>query len=324
MVAKNYIILAYGSPGQLNRLINHLDDGCSCFYVHVDQKGNINDFKTLPANTNIVFVENRENCSWGDFSLVQATINCMEKIIADKRHYYTILLSESCYPIVNNDTINAYIESNIEFEHIDIAPVENIWETWRDRIIKYKINLSKNRSDYILWPYFFENDWKARFQSLKEIVLLAYKRKNLNLLTGFVKTFRKRHLNTEHFGGSAWWGMSFTTLDRVTEFIKANPQYIRFYKDSLLPDEIFFHTIIHQLSLHNDLKIKPSLTYVNWTRKGTALPVTFNEFDLDELLAQPDSNKLFARKFILGYSDGILKLLDERSKQNEATTTTFQ
>lgn len=57
-----------------------------------------------------------------------------------------------------------------------------------------------------------------------------------------------------------------------------------------------------------DIKILPSLTYVNWHRKGCTLPVTFQKDDLEELTRQCN---LFARKFDTEFDTEILDLLDE-------------
>ena len=62
------------------------------------------------------------------------------------------------------------------------------------------------------------------------------------------------------------------------------------------PDEIYFHSILVNLqTTHKDIKIKPSLTYVNWEREGVELPVLFKENDFEELTSQKE--KFFARKF---------------------------
>jgi len=44
---KNYIILVHENPQQLLRLIKALDDNKSFFYIHVDKKVDIQDFKEL-------------------------------------------------------------------------------------------------------------------------------------------------------------------------------------------------------------------------------------------------------------------------------------
>ena len=93
-------------------------------------------------------------------------------------------------------------------------------------------------------------------------------------------------------------------------FLEEHKDYLTYHKYTLLPGEIFFHSIIRHFSHgENDLIIKPSTTYCNWERLGVTLPVTFNSSDIEELSRQPDE-KLFARKFDINIDDKILDLID--------------
>ena len=65
---------------------------------------------------------------------------------------------------------------------------------------------------------------------------------------------------------------------------------------------------------HKDIKIKPSLTYVNWERKGVELPVLFKEDDFEELTSQKE--KFFARKFDTKVDVEILNKLDNENHTN--------
>lgn len=68
---------------------------------------------------------------------------------------------------------------------------------------------------------------------------------------------------------------------------------------------------MHLKEKNSSVIIKPSITYVNWTRKNTSLPVTFTADDIDELKEQGAKNKLFARKFNIEEDREILNLIDE-------------
>ncbi len=128
MIEKNYIILAYNKPNQLFRLIQRLDDGFSKFYVHIDINSEINDFSILKTNTSVHIISDRVPGTWGDFSIVQATINCIKTIINEERKAYTILLSGQCYPIANTLKINNYINQNSSFDHINLLDAEKCWK----------------------------------------------------------------------------------------------------------------------------------------------------------------------------------------------------
>lgn len=85
---KNYIILCHKNPLQLKRLIDKLNNSSSSFYIHIDKKVEISDFINVISNySNVKFIENRENCIWGDISLVKATLNCIREISLIEKGY---------------------------------------------------------------------------------------------------------------------------------------------------------------------------------------------------------------------------------------------
>lgn len=89
----NYIILTHKNPQQLERLINRLDADNICFYIHIDKKTNIEHFKYLEKQ-NVVLIDHRIDVVWGDFSIVNATLNTMNYITDKQTHrgtpYYLV------------------------------------------------------------------------------------------------------------------------------------------------------------------------------------------------------------------------------------------
>ena len=108
------------------------------------------------------------------------------------------------------------------------------------------------------------------------------------------------------FGGGQWWALPMSKIRSILEFLDDHPNYLRYHQYTLLPDEIFFHSIMATL----DGPVAPSLTYVNWDRKNTPLPVTFETEDLEELKLA-SVGKLFARKFDITIDSTILDFLDQ-------------
>lgn len=313
MIKKNYIILAHNKPNQLCRLVQSLDDGLSKFYIHIDLNVSIHQFQELEKNSSVHFVNNRVKCLWGDFSIVQATINCIKIIIKENRDAYTILLSGQCYPINSKAHINEYLIKNNCVEHIHLLDAEKSWPNYKDRIFKYKINLSEKKEDYLLLPSIFETKLAGNLRNFKKIVMHTVQRRNGFILLNYLKTFSKKKAIVESFyGGSQWWSFSYETLLKIDNYMIKNKSYIKFFKNSLIPDEIFFHTIIGQLIKEDDkIIIKKSLTYVNWERNEGRFPVVFSHLDYFELQLQANNDKLFARKFDIDFNDTILNNLDE-------------
>ena len=71
---KNYLVLAHKNPDQLYRMITALNDNVSHFFIHIDAKSPIAPFKEHLQGLPVYFIDKRECCFWGDFSIVRATI----------------------------------------------------------------------------------------------------------------------------------------------------------------------------------------------------------------------------------------------------------
>ena len=96
----------------------------------------------------------------------------------------------------------------------------------------------------------------------------------------------------------------------LLEIIEKREDIIDYYKECLLPDEMFFQTLIYLIPNYK-VNIKESITYVNWGIGKAVSPITFDESNLEELFQQPE-NKLFARKFdIEQKGTGILDRIDK-------------
>lgn len=309
----NYIILAHKNPVQLLRLVNTLSTPNCNFYIHIDKGAAINPFLDVLANKQNVFFlsdHQREYGTWGDIGIVKATIAILSQIVKDNRTGYCVLMSGQDYPLKNNQFLANFFESNYGANFIVTYPLPHSgWGSHGglDRLNQYKINLSNARMDFVQLPSIFDRIFYKRqtIGKLKRIV----KSNRFSELTKLL-TKRKSPKNIKPYGGSQWWAFPIETVKDILAFIDANPKYLAYHKDTLLPDEIFFHSILMYLKENNEnLFIKRSITYANWERKNTSLPVTFTKEDIEELKSA-SVNKLFARKFDMAIDQEIIDLID--------------
>ncbi len=319
---RNYIILTHKNADHIRRVIDLLDDGQSHFYIHVDQRKSLDEFKVLNIPI-VTFVKERIHCYWADFSLVQATLNCIYQIIRDNRPYRTILMSGQCYPIANKEEIGTFFKDN-RYDYMNIEPLSQKWpNSYFRRLEDYKIHISQKRGDHMLLPYVF-NFKRNIFKTLVKYGILIQKsisHRDSRYIREIAKTFKKRHNPIkEEFGGCQWWALSGSTLLKMYNYLQNHPEYIQYHLDTLCPDEIFFHALIKHLAKeYKEIRIRPSITYVNWTRKNCNLPVTFVSEDLEEVLEQRNDNKLLCRKF--EPNDPVLDLIDEAVHKKIKTKT---
>lgn len=105
-----YLILAHKAPSHLVRLVTRLQGPECTFVIHLDGKSVGPDWDEACEKLrqpNILWAE-RIDCEWGDFSLVQATLNAIGKLYASVRPFdFAVLLSGQDYPVKSN----GYIES---------------------------------------------------------------------------------------------------------------------------------------------------------------------------------------------------------------------
>lgn len=314
----NYIILVHKSPLQLVRLITTLSNNNSHFYIHLDKNVDVLPFlKETNELKQVSFLKEieREFGTWGDIGIVKATINAIKKILLDDNKGQIVLLSGQDYPIQTNGNIYSFLNKNHEFSFVDSFALPN--EYWLnnglDRINSYKINLSHKRENFVLISSIFDKEFYSK-KSIKKIYALLINGKFLELLNILKK--RRFPKNLKPYGGSQWLTMTTQTAKKVCEFLENNPKYLKYHKYSLLPDEMFFQTILINLADKDDtIKIKNhSLTYANWTKKDCALPAIFEVNDLAELLECKKSDKFFARKFDVNNDEEIMNLIDNSFK----------
>ena len=303
MIKKVYLIQAHQYPEQLFRLINKLNDSNSCFYIHIDLKSNIDAFKNLIKGENIVFIKERVDCIWGDFSQVKATLNTIKEAFTQNNHDKTtrfILLSGQDYPIKAMSGINNFFDNNIHENFLNIEATDGKNRRYFNNYIAFKVNHSNKRHDFTLVSWFHYKN------VIKGVVNRKLAFSKLKLL--FVK--KKIPLGLTLYRGSNWWSLNGESLKEIIDFYANNIVVLeQFFESTLCPDEIFFQTLIMKLK-KNEKNILPTLTYDNWKKKGVVHPVTFTIDDLDELLNQPE-NKLFARKFDMKLDSVILDELDK-------------
>lgn len=310
---KNYIIVAHKDEYQLLRLIKKLDDHESSFYIHIDAKSDLSKFTNIIKGKHIHFLSKRVDCIWGDFSKITATIYLIESVLEAKNKGITITLSGQDYPIKSNEKINSFLCQNNQYDFIDfdMDPIPENSDFYSERILKFKINYSSERGDYgVFRPIFKMNP--SEIKDLCKIMLHAKNPTRKKLLLLFAP---KRHTPFQfHYQGEAWWAFQFETLNKIYNYVQQHRKILfNYYKYTLCPDEQFFHTILKEImKTDQNIHIKNSLHFIDWSIKDSPSPLTLRESDLNIILSQPE-NKLFARKFDTTYDEKILDLIDTNS-----------
>ena len=306
---KNYLVLAHKNPDQLYRMITALNDNVSHFFIHIDAKSPIAPFKEHLQGLPVYFIDKRECCFWGDFSIVRATINLMEAAAKENEKGYFILMSGQDYPIASQEKINTFLEQHNGYDFIDFFPIEDKWKAKmvKDKLFHYHILHSGKRGHSNCYAPFFHCAISQKSRTLFHLLKGRLSWKHFKLLC---KLPARKAPFSKQYAGSQFWAFSEKTFYKVLTYIREHHTILEdYYHYTSSSDEIYFHSILINLqSTDTEIKLKPSLTYVNWERKGVQLPVLFKNNDFEELTSQRE--KLFARKFDIEIDSDILDRLD--------------
>jgi Core-2/I-Branching enzyme len=264
-----YLILVHERPVQLARLVNALDGDASTFHVHVDAKVDLATFRRpFEHRPNVHFVDDRVAGQWMGFSLVAATLKLLRQ--AQQLGFdYCTLLSGADYPI-KSGAERASFFARADKEYLSFWRLVDR-PSWLHKVSYYYsidaipiAGWSRNREP-AFWRRYF---WGRFFKYQKHFP----KRKFLKDLTAY--------------GGSGWWSLSSGCVNHVLDYVDAHPEFVRFYRYTASPDEMFFQTII--LNSPWAARVEGFDAYQRWSaeRTGRGLEREDSEMLSEELFNQ--------------------------------------
>ena len=270
MVRLAFALLAHGAPLDVVRLIRALAGAGHFVVVHYDLDASPADFAALASDLHDspnVRLAARVGVAWGEWSVVQATLNCLAAIQgADWEPDYVYLLSGMDYPIRPSDHLVAFLDRNRGDEFIETIPADT--EHW--------VKTGPQRERYLYhWPF----NWREE----KLATELFF---NLQRWVGMTRSFPEGLIP---FMGSQWWVLTWRTLNRILE-LPHLPDLVRFFRTTLIPDEIFFQTLV-RYTADPDRIVDCSLTLYQFSDYG--YPVVYEDDHYGYLNRQ---NFFFARK----------------------------
>ena len=280
-----YLILAHNNPSHFDRLINAISYDRNSVYVHIDLKSSISEF--LPAAAeNVVFIKERVSVYWGGYSIVWATLNLLNVALeANCGHDYYCLLSGNDYPIRSKDYINCYLEKNYGQEFINLVEMPNeLVSKPLSRITTYHIE------DGELSKFFLPNFMVNKITKI--VNKLRLQRDYNKILQGM-----------KPYAGSQWWILSRPAVEYIKNFVLSRKDFVMFYKNTQIPDESFFQTIIGNSPFKSSAA--RNVTFTDWSRRKGPKPAIIDDdyirfFEVGNLVVDDVYGKgevLFARKF---------------------------
>lgn len=277
-----YLIVAHNDPDSVRELILALHDEKAHFFVHIDGKANIEDFKKVLQNiTHVHVAKKRVSVYWAGWSLVQAALNLIEDAVqynVDFTRY--ILLSGACFPVKSNQDLFKIYDQDCEYiSAVEMPSPENGKPV--SRLERYHIDGG------------YRN---AGFRS-KLIKLL-----NMLNRIAWKRDYKKIFGEIKPHGGSTWWALSHNAILAIRDFIINYPHIVSFMKNMKCPDESFFQTVVMNSNLKK--KVASNVTYADWMQRGPS-PELISEKHLPYLLQRMNVDGISKKEEPIGFARKI-------------------
>lgn len=274
-----YLVLAHKSARQINLLTRLLlgSDGCTAVYLHLDAKA-AHLAPDITPRSGLRVVSTRR-ISWGGFDMVRATLDLLRLALADEPFDYLHLCSGQCLPLWPVEQIAARMAGQTrQYMACVPFPVPGLPYQGFDRIlVEYPPHL------------------RGRYRGVKARQLDDYKEAVLR--------DPARHRRVDHlprlYHGSQWFSITGAFARHVLDYVDARPEFAAFFEASLIPDEMFFQTILMDSPFAPHIE-QNTHRYMDWIQGG---PHTLRLADLPAVL---HSGLWFARKFDLDRDAGAV------------------
>ncbi len=294
-----YLITAHNQPIHLHRMIRALNTEKTAFFVHIDQRSDLDHFLQYNFPENVHFIKDRVRIEHGGFSLVRAMINLMNTALSVDDFDYCQFLSGWDYPIKNTQFIYDFL-----YQHYPM----NFMNFYR---------LTGNAD-------FVENINKYHFVDLSGTVpgFLRKPVKALQLLSKKLPYQRPFLKDMIPYRGSSWFCLNKATIYYIIDFLhtEKGKRYFNYFKWVFCADEIFFHSIVlnspfaeycrfytRDIKTHLKNENHANLHYIDWNQNRENPAV----FDLNDLSTLLNCEALYARKFTEKKSTQLLDAIDD-------------
>lgn len=278
------VVLAHRNPKQLACLVGALTDPSVDVYLHIDSAASLAPFQQALSSVhtgNLVFLP-RFRSRWGGMEVVDATLAGLARAVAAGCDY-VVLVSGQDIPLWPVEQILNFYADTPRRSALAYFPLPD--PRWRsgglDRINCYTFSVLGRRETCLPrgWP--IDRNWRGRALNA---VLRAW---------SVWRPPRRFPDSARPFGGSQWWNLSRAAAGYVLQFVQENPAYRAYHRHTLLPDEIFFQSILLGTSFceHHEVQ-NDSLRFMIWN-EGASHPRDLTVHDLPAMRA---SGLPFARK----------------------------
>ena len=266
-----YILLCHKNVDAVIEQAERLTATGNVVAIHFDGRAPKEEFEQLRSalknNASVVIPKRRVKCGWGEWSLVEATLEALkaaEKAFQRATHFY--LLSGDCMPIKTAEYMQNFLDAH-DVDYIESFDFFN--SNW------IKTGFKEERLIYRHW--FNERSQAKRF----------YASFHLQSKLGIKRSIPE---DLEMMIGSQWWCLRRDTVEKLLEYCEQRRDVLSFFQTTWIPDETFFQTLVRRLVPTIEIETR-TLTFLLFSDYG--MPVNFYNDHYEMLIGQ---EFLFARK----------------------------
>lgn len=274
---KAVIMLVHKDSEQCNFFIKQLlfDEEITVF-IHVNKK-NEELKQEILTHDRVIISNNNIEITWGKHQILQAQLILLREVLAYDR--YAFIMYQTGQDLLIKAGLDKYLEEHKDTCFIDSALQDErgrayLLQEWADTYIQLR--------DSKLDPIRIMRRVKIEMSKMG----LPVKRKQIDYDTD----------NMKFYENNCWVGLPLEVAEYILDFLRDNPEYWRIYEGGLVPEEIFWSTLIEASPY------KETIIRVNGKGKNLVYtkefidnhPPVFEYDDIDEL---ESSGAYFARKF---------------------------
>jgi hypothetical protein len=262
------MVLAYRDSGLLSQLTDWLSRGSSSIIVHVDQDVDQKPFFDL-ANPKAKFVATRFSCPWGSWGRVAASLEMLREAV-ESGSSHIALLSEDTFPLHDPEAIPSLLEKS----------GVGVWMDGERMGSPHKPITRLSRISN------FRGDPRKQSKLLRILQ---------NLPFTYERVDYRRHLGDMiPWAGDSWWILTNKTAKKILDYANSNPDLIKFFSKTWIPDEHFFQTVVALVDPGVEFRGTPILA--DWSSGNSKFPPYFFDRSSIDTLRNGKTNFLFARK----------------------------
>jgi hypothetical protein len=273
-----YILQIHKNPNQVNKFINQIiSEEHADVFIHIDKKSYELNNKIIKS-PRVKILNESIDVKWGDITQVDATLLLMKEVIATGNMYDFVVFRSGQDMLVKNG-FTEFLSKNKNKIFM------NAYHVGRKEPHAAFVNVK--------WPKSVRRLYINPFHPYRVL------RRAISSLYGMgLNIFQNRNTLPKDFSiynGSNWFCIPFEVAKYIVKFIDENKWYYEVFKNSLVPDEFFFQTLIMNSKYKTDV-VNNNLMYIKFgeSLKGRNNPITLKIEHVDII---KKSNEYFARKF---------------------------